>query len=106
VLEAIKETDAEAEAIRRGTETRNARPAHFRLAAWPLPACVSGRDAVTANAAIGLRGCERDEFRRKRKVIKRRNINRLCGLETWIRTTVNGVRVRRQGFGTKSSLPV
>src|ERR1700730_17427741 len=34
-----------------------------------------------------------DEFRRKRKLIKRSNIKRLYGLGTWIRTRINGVRV-------------
>src|ERR1700720_3685059 len=34
-----------------------------------------------------------DEFRRKLKLIKRRDINRVYGWGTWIRTRINGVRV-------------
>src|ERR1700730_12229091 len=34
-----------------------------------------------------------DEFRRKLKLIKCRDINRVYGWGTWIRTRINGVRV-------------
>src|SRR5580704_5714492 len=63
---------------------------------WPMDTVGCWRRAGRRSSLADMS----DEFRRKRKLTKCSGIERFCGWGTWIRTGINGVRVRSNQLST------